>query len=101
MSQLRIFNEHEGDSAIATFTAHADVARELAAVGIRFERWEANQPIAPGASQDAVIAAYHDDIARLKRDGGYQSVDVISLTPDHPDRAAFRKKFLSEHTHSE
>jgi len=26
---------------------------------------------------------------------------VISLTPDHPDRAALRAKFLNEHTHSE
>jgi len=32
---------------------------------------------------------------------GYQSVDVISLAPDHPDRAMLRQKFLSEHTHSE
>ena len=26
---------------------------------------------------------------------------MISLTPDHPDRAALRAKFLNEHTHSE
>ncbi len=101
MSQLRIFNEHEGDTVVATYTAHADIARELAAVNVRFERWQAQKAIAPGASQDEVIAAYHNDIERLKREGGYQSVDVISLAPDHPDRAAFRQKFLSEHTHSE
>ena len=32
---------------------------------------------------------------------GYQTVDVVSLTPDHPDKAALRKKFLDEHRHSE
>lgn len=101
MSQLRIFNEHTGDNAVATFTSHADIARELGAVGVRFERWQATQAVAPGASQDEVIAAYRDDIERLNREGGYRSVDVISLTPDHPDRAAFRQKFLNEHTHSE
>jgi 1,2-dihydroxy-3-keto-5-methylthiopentene dioxygenase len=68
---------------------------------VRFEQWEANAPIAPGASQEDVIAAYRGDIDRLMREEGYQSVDVISLAPDHPDRAALRQKFLSEHTHSE
>ncbi|THD09958.1 1,2-dihydroxy-3-keto-5-methylthiopentene dioxygenase, partial [Rhodanobacter lindaniclasticus] len=38
---------------------------------------------------------------RLMGEAGYQAVDVISLAPDHPDRAALRQKFLSEHTHSE
>lgn len=101
MSQLRIFDERDGSAALATFTAHADISRELAAIGVRFEQWKAAQPIAPGASQDEVIAAYREDIERLKREEGYQTVDVVSLTPDHPDRAAFRAKFLSEHTHAE
>jgi 1,2-dihydroxy-3-keto-5-methylthiopentene dioxygenase len=48
-----------------------------------------------------VIAAYRADVDRLMREEGYQSVDVISLAPDHPDRATLRRKFLSEHTHSE
>ncbi len=48
-----------------------------------------------------MIAAYRSDIERLQRENGYQAVDVISLNPDHPDRAALRQKFLNEHTHSE
>jgi len=82
-------------------TRHADIARELGSVGVRFERWDASKPVVPGASQDEVIAAYYSDIERLKSEKGYQAVDVISLTPDHPDRAALRQKFLNEHTHSE
>lgn len=101
MSRLRIFDEHRPDSPLAVHTEHAGIARELGKVGVRFERWAANQPIAPGASQDEVIAAYRADIDRLMREEGYQSVDVISLKPDHPERAALRQKFLSEHTHSE
>ena len=62
---------------------HADIARELGRVGVRFEQWEASKPV-PGASQDEVIAAYRADIDRLKSDEGYQAVDVISLTPDIP-----------------
>jgi 1,2-dihydroxy-3-keto-5-methylthiopentene dioxygenase len=101
MSRLRIYQDTRADAPLATYAQHADIARELGRVGVRFEKWEAAQPVVPGASQNNVIAAYRNDIDRLMRDHGYQSVDVISLTPDHPDRATLRKKFLNEHTHSE
>lgn len=101
MSHLRIFDEAHPDAPVSTHADAADIARELGRVGVRFEQWAANAPIAPGASQEEVIAAYRADIDRLMREEGYQSVDVISLAPDHPDRAALRQKFLSEHTHSE
>ena len=101
MSRLRIFDETRPQSPLAAIDEHAAIAAELGKVGVRFERWDASRPIAPGASQDEVIAAYRGDIDRLMAEKGYQSVDVISLTPDHPDRAVLRQKFLSEHTHSE
>ncbi len=101
MSRLRIFSETQPQTPASVHHDHADIARELANVGVRFEQWEASQPIAPGASQDEVIAAYRADIDRLMAEEGYQAVDVISLTPHHPDRATLRQKFLSEHTHSE
>ncbi|GAB2578384.1 cupin domain-containing protein [Dyella jejuensis] len=101
MSRLRIFDAQQPQNPPSVHVEHAGIARELAKVGVRFEQWEASQPVAPGASQEQVIAAYRHDIDRLMREEGYQSVDVISLTPDHPDRAMLRQKFLSEHTHSE
>lgn len=101
MSRLRIYDDSGSTTPTATWTRHDDIARELAAAGVRFEQWQADQPIVPGASQDEVIAAYRNDIDRLMREEGYRSVDVISLKPDHPERAAFRGKFLNEHTHSE
>ncbi|MBN8480059.1 MAG: acireductone dioxygenase [Xanthomonadales bacterium] len=101
MSRLTIYRDDRGEAPLAIWTEFADIARELGEAGVRFERWEANKPVAPGASQDEVIAAYREDIDRLMREEGYQTVDVVSLTPDHPDRAAFRTKFLSEHTHAE
>ena len=101
MSRLRIFDEIQPETARLTLDAHAAIAAELGKVGVRFEQWEANKPIAPGASQDEVIAAYRSDIERLMGEAGYQAVDVISLAPDHPDRATLRQKFLNEHTHSE
>jgi 1,2-dihydroxy-3-keto-5-methylthiopentene dioxygenase len=101
MSRLRIYDDTRADAPRSEHTEPVDIARELAAVGVRFEQWEATQPVVPGASQEDVIAAYRDDIDRLMRTEGYQAVDVISLRPDNPDRAAFRQKFLNEHTHSE
>jgi 1,2-dihydroxy-3-keto-5-methylthiopentene dioxygenase len=101
MSRLRIFEAEQPQTSPSVYEEHEAITRELAKVGVRFEQWAANQPVAPGASQDEVIAAYRSDIDRLMREEGYQSVDVISLKPDHPDRAALRQKFLSEHTHSE
>ncbi|HEV2621630.1 MAG TPA: acireductone dioxygenase [Frateuria sp.] len=101
MSRLRIYDETHPDQPVGVYTRLEDIARELGDAGVRFEQWEAGAPIAPGASQEDVIAAYRADIDRLMREEGYQSVDVISLAPDHPDRAALRRKFLSEHTHSE
>lgn len=101
MSRLRIYDEQLPATPVAVHTIAVDIARELGHVGVRFEQWEANAPVTPGASQEAVIAAYRRDIDRLMHEQGYQSVDVVSLAPDHPDRAALRAKFLSEHTHSE
>jgi 1,2-dihydroxy-3-keto-5-methylthiopentene dioxygenase len=101
MSRLRIFHAEQPQTQPSVYEEHSAISRELAKVGVRFEQWEASQAVAPGASQDEVIAAYRSDIDRLMREEGYQSVDVISLKPDHPDRATLRQKFLSEHTHSE
>jgi 1,2-dihydroxy-3-keto-5-methylthiopentene dioxygenase len=101
MSRLRIFEESKPQSPLTELDEHASIAEALGKIGVRFEQWEASQPIAPGASPDEVLAAYHSHIDRLMVDHGYQAVDVISLAPDHPDRATLRQKFLSEHTHSE
>ncbi len=77
------------------------LADRLAASGIRFARWEASHPLGPDDDQDAILAAYGDEIARLKQEGGYAAADVIRLKPGTPDIEPMRAKFLSEHTHDE
>jgi len=101
MSRIRIFDAAEPTRVVVERATHADIATELARIGVRFEQWQANAPLAPGASQDEVIAAYRGDIDRLMADGGYRAVDVISLDAGHPQKDALRQKFLSEHSHSE
>lgn len=101
MSQVSIFQHDKPEQCLQTLTAHAEIATALKAQGVRFEQWQAAAELAPGASQDEVLAAYDADIQRLIKEDGYQTVDVISLSSDHPDKAALREKFLSEHRHSE
>jgi len=101
MSRLRIFDEGAPAEPNWASEDHPAIAEQLRRVGVRFEQWQASAPVVPGASQDEVIAAYRADIDRLMAENGYQAVDVISLTPDNPQKDAFRQKFLNEHTHSE
>ena len=101
MSQLKIYNDNEPDSPVISSNEHADIARHLGQVGVRFERWDTDSRIEPGAAPETVINAYRKDIDRLIEEEGYQTVDVVSLNPQHPDKDALRKKFLDEHRHSE
>jgi 1,2-dihydroxy-3-keto-5-methylthiopentene dioxygenase len=100
MSELKIYADNN-PQALATHTDYATISGLLQPYGIRFERWQANAALADDAGQNEVIAAYRADVDRLMAENGFQSVDVVSLTPAHPDKAAFRQKFLNEHTHSE
>jgi 1,2-dihydroxy-3-keto-5-methylthiopentene dioxygenase len=82
-------------------TDRATIESALGRSGIRFEEWRAAVPLARSAGEAEICGAYRADIDRLKAEGGYQSVDVMRVAPDHPDKAAIRRKFLSEHTHAE
>jgi 1,2-dihydroxy-3-keto-5-methylthiopentene dioxygenase len=83
------------------FTDYSGIVAQLSGIGVQFERWTANCDLADDADQDAVIAAYRDSVDRLMRQYGFQSVDVVSLQPDHPQKTAFREKFLAEHIHAD
>ncbi len=101
MSRLRIFADNAPDAP--EFVSHDGdaIARELNKIGVTFERWQANQPIKAGASQEEVIAAYQADIDRITAERGFTTIDVISIAPDNPKREELRGKFLDEHYHKE
>ncbi len=101
MSRLRVFAETDGQTPILVADVHPEIAKTLASYGVRFERWEARHSVVMADSAESVMAAYAADIDRLKAEGGYQAVDVVSLDPSHPQKDVLRKKFLDEHTHSE
>lgn len=89
---------HAAQAVLSDFDAIRDA---VAPAGVGLERWVASARLAADADQAAVLSAYADDIARLQARGGYQSVDVVRMTPDYPDRVAMRAKFLAEHVHDD
>ena len=101
MSTIRIYTDHDITNLLFTSDNQDHIRERLNAAGVRFEQWQTRSELAPGASPDDVISAYRADIDRLMNDDGYQTVDVVSLSSDHPQKAELRQKFLSEHTHSE
>lgn len=100
MSRLTLYRDDDP----ATITLDTDdaqaIATALAPIGVVFTRW-ALAKLPSDAEQEAILAAYRPTIDRLRAEKGYQAVDIVSLSPDHPDRKAMRGKFLSEHRHSE
>ena len=101
MSSLRIFSVNQPPDVRFHSDDAAVIAEKLQQKGVRFEQWQAAATISASSSAEQVMNAYAADINRLKQQQGYFTVDVISLSPTHPDKAALRQKFLDEHIHTE
>jgi 1,2-dihydroxy-3-keto-5-methylthiopentene dioxygenase len=101
MTSLTVFDLAKGGQPISQTVDDREIMKALVPFDVRFERWQASRQLPPGAGQPEVLEAYAADIDRLKKIGGYQSVDVVRIHPEHPDRDAMRNKFLSEHIHTD
>lgn len=101
MSRLTIYPDNAPEDIMLDTRDGEVISKELNAIDVRFERWATKAPLPKDADDSAVMKAYEEDIQRLKIENGYQSVDVIRLSSDHPKKLELRNKFLSEHTHSE
>lgn len=101
MSHLRLFAVDNATQPLLESSDAGEISAVLTKAGIRFEQWQAGAPLSALSSNDDILQAYAADIQRLKHERGYITVDVISLSANHPDKAALRQKFLAEHTHSE
>jgi len=101
MSRLRIFADDRPDEPLLVADTSDAIARELQAIGVAFEQWQATQPVKPGDAPEAIMAAYRTDIDRLVEAHGFRTVDVVSIAPDNPNRGDMRRKFLDEHFHQE
>ncbi len=101
MSRLTIYDDLRPEQTVAVTEDAPAMARELAAIGVQFERWESPVALAPDAEAAVILEAYQPYLDQLMGETGAGSADVIKLTPDHPQAAALREKFLAEHIHTE
>jgi 1,2-dihydroxy-3-keto-5-methylthiopentene dioxygenase len=101
MSQLTIYTESDSETEIFSSDDFNSITETLGKAGIRIERWNAERELADDADNETIIAAYQREIDRLVAERGYQTWDVVSMRADHPEKDAFRRKFLEEHTHGE
>src|ERR1700751_4539893 len=83
-----------------TIAIESEISSELATLGIDYERWSLDR-VGAGASADEVLAGYSDEIAEMKRRGGYVTADVIDVNPATPNLETMLAKFDKEHTHDE
>lgn len=101
MSQLTVYPENRPDQPELQTDDFDSIRSLLHAAGIRFQRWRADRELPADADSDSILAAYRGEIDRLVSEAGYRSYDVVSMNPDHPQKAALREKFLAEHRHGE
>ena len=99
MSRLTIYED--AGPLVSTTEDAAAIAEALAPIGVEFARWESPVTLDPEAEAEAILAAYRPYLDALMGAKGAGSADVVALRPDHPDAAALRQKFLSEHIHTE
>lgn len=100
MSRLNIYNESDPNQA-ATHTQFEKIVQYMDEIGVQFQRWEEQESLILGSSQEEILATYQDSVDELCQQYGFKSVDVISIKPDHPEKKGIREKFLKEHTHDD
>ena len=79
----------------------AAIVEHLASIGIDYEQWTPSHEVEPNQSAEQILAAYSDEIEKLKARGGYVTADVIDVNPNTPGLDEMLAKFNREHWHDE
>src|SRR5437764_5448043 len=95
MATVRIPDEER------SFSDPEAVRQCLAGIGIEYERWTPSQELSADSRAEEVLAAYSQEIDRLKAGGAYATADVIDVKPETPELEAMLAKFNREHWHDE
>ncbi len=78
-----------------------EITEFLKPFGIWYENWPVEGRVGDDAGSEEILAAYGDEIERLKKQGGFVTADVINVTPETPGLDEMLAKFDKEHTHAE
>ena len=84
-----------------TLRNEGEIRDHLESIGIGYERWEPNHPLAEDAPTEEILNAYSREIERLKLQGGYVTADVIDVSSKTPGLDQMLAKFNREHWHDE
>lgn len=84
-----------------TLTDLNEIKEYLDSIDIDYEQWQPSQSLPASATAEEVLAAYADDIDRLKELDGYVTADVIDVLPTTPGLDAMLAKFKAEHWHDD
>ncbi|MEZ0361677.1 MAG: cupin [Hydrogenobacter sp.] len=98
MSLLVIYDEK--GNFLGAEKEHTKISEDLEKLGVIFQRWR-TKSIQKEALQEDILEAYRDEIENINRTFNFVSMDVASITPDHPKKDELRNMFLKEHTHSD
>jgi 1,2-dihydroxy-3-keto-5-methylthiopentene dioxygenase len=98
---------HTADPSTETFRSEDPEAirARLAELDVRYDQWP-TRDLPDDADQEAVLAAYAEEVARISEEENFTTVDVARLkNTGQPDFAGMargaREKFLDEHTHDD
>jgi 1,2-dihydroxy-3-keto-5-methylthiopentene dioxygenase len=100
MSALTIYQENQPHHGIS-YTDFATIQDHLHSLGVQFQQWNTDYPLAEDADQNTILKVYKEPINALKQKHNFQSIDVIHVNSDHPEKVAIRKKFQAEHLHDD
>ena len=79
----------------------AEIEAFLSERGILYQQWEAAVAFEEDADQETILGAYAHVLGPYMKENGYQTADVINITPDIPNLEHLAQKFLTEHIHTE
>lgn len=101
MSRLTVYRDDTPGKLLLDLSTPGEIAETLRPHNIRFERWSAPVKPAKDASTDEILEAYRPYLDALMGETGAGTADVVRINAQTPNLPELRKKFLSEHTHSE
>lgn len=101
MTRLVVYEDGAPGAPVFESTDPAAILPVLREINVGFERWDAPVHVPADAHSDVILEAFRPYLDALMGATGAGSADVVKLTPEHPQAAALREKFLAEHTHSE
>ncbi len=84
-----------------TISDPKEISDFLRPFGVWYEQWQVEGRLKKDATDTDILEEYAQEIAEVKRKGGYVTADVINVTPATPNLDAMLQKFNKEHTHSE